>query len=321
VVLILLPILFAVVFAVLAMTALAPKAPAPPAMAAGDAVKLISFDGSRSTLYCVNPMWGDEFARANGVQPVQKSRSAFFGANCLLVALVFAPILAGGTWFLAHPQVHVDNAGAEALQIWVDGKPRTIVEANKTGGVPPSFFIAHGKHTFGYSKVGATQPEATVEKDATMVDAHLYNPAKTGCYWLVADSYGSASTAGISQGPQPIQEFYSFDKVDTWFGDNPQSVEVQNGQSGDTRVALQRAKECMFLADKGCDESTREQFVTCQRAAGSEEASKRCTDGLTCLGGAKPAPGTAPSPHAGPHPSAHTPPHTAPHPSAAHSGK
>jgi hypothetical protein len=308
VVLVVLPTILALGFAIVTMTALAPKVPAPPAMAAGDAVKLVSFDGNRSTLYCVNPMWGQEFAQANGVQPVPKSRGSWFGANSLLIALVFAPIMAGGIWFLAHPQIHIDNPGAEAMQIWLDGKQSVTVQPNANA----SIFVARGKHTLGYSKVGGSAPEATVEGNATMMDAHLYNPAKTGCYWLVADSYGSASVAGISQGPQAIKEFYSFDKVDTWFGDNPQSVSVSNGQTGDTRVALQRAKACMDLASRGCDEAAREQFISCQRAAANDEAFEKCAESVTC---GTPKPGAATTPHTAPsgHPAAHPSHGGAPH--------
>ena len=315
VVLVVLPPLFATIFAIVAMTALAPKPPALPAMGAGDAVKLVDFDGYKSTLHCVNPHWGEEFARANNVQAIPKSRSHFFAAQSLWVALVAAPIGAAGVWFAAHPQVHVDNAGPEALQIWVDGKAKMVVPSNVSGAVPPYMWIPRGKHTFGYSKEGATAPEGTVDANVTMNDAHLYNPEKTACYWLVADSYGAASVAGIARGPQPILEFYSFDKVNTWFGDNPQSVEVDSdsGKKGDTRVALQRAKACMDLAAHGCNEQVRDQFVQCQRAAKDDASFKKCEDTAeTCE---KPAPGAV-KPAAGAHVAAGG--HAAPHPGGGH---
>src|SRR6185312_13540799 len=118
-VLIALPILFSLGFAIVAMTALAPKDPAPPAMGKMEAVKLIKFSGASSTLYCAHPQWAAELAQMNGVQPVPKTRMSFFGGGALGIALVGAPIMAGVFWFMAHPTVYVDNAGKEALQIYM----------------------------------------------------------------------------------------------------------------------------------------------------------------------------------------------------------
>ena len=316
VILVALPIVLGLGFAITAMTALAPKAPPLPALATGEAVRLVKFNNNQSTLHCVHPQFAEELARANGTQPIPKSRSAWFGSGALWIALLLGPVMAGTMWFLGHPEVHVDNAGSEPLQVWVDGKPKLVVETNVSGGVPPSFSIGHGKHTYGYSAVGASAPEKTIDADTTMMDGHLYNPGKTGCYWLVADSYGSASVMGMRDGPQPIQEFYTFDKVDTWFGDNPQSIQVSSGESGGTRVALQRAKMCMELAEHGCTEAEREEFVACERAAKDEDGLDKCAQAVTC-GEAKPtlsaSKATSPAAHAGGHPAS---PHAGPRPSA-----
>ena len=277
-----LPIVLSLGFAITAMTALAPKAPPAPATAKGDAVKLVKFSGSMSTLYCVNPAWGAEFAQMNGIQPLPKSRSMFFGAGTLTFALIAAPLFAGGVWFVAHPQVHIDNAGADTLQIWMDGKKSIVVPSNVNGAVPPSIYVPKGKHVFGWSKEGAEAPTATVDANVTMNDAHVYNPEETACYWLVADSYGASSVMGVQKGPQPVQEFYSFDKVDTWFGDNPQSISVESGQSGGTRVALQRAKACMYLASHGCDAEARDKFIDCEKAATDDASFKKCEDAVSC---------------------------------------
>jgi hypothetical protein len=313
-----LPVIFSLVFAIVAMTALAPKQPAAPAMAKGDAVRLIKFSGSTSTLHCMNPQWADEFARMNGVQAQPKSRMSMFAGGALLSALLGAPIAAGVLFYVAHPTVYVDNAEKDALQIYVDGKPKEVVPAD--GHI--NFMIARGKHTFGYSKVGASAPEGTVDGNATMMDGHLYNPAKTACYWLVADSYGDASVMGVNRGPQAIQEFYTFDKVDTWFAENPQTIEVSSGERGGTRVALQRANDCMELVKHGCDAAARETFIDCQKAAKDDASYKKCVEEVSCgdikpgghpavagAGTAHPSGHTAPPPHAG----GHTAP---PHPSA-----
>ena len=297
------PTLAALAFSLLAITALKPRAPALPAMAAGDAVKLVSFDGERSTLHCQNPHWAEELAQSNGVQAVPASRGAGFALGSLVAALIGAPVVAALAWGVSHPQVYVDDAGPEPLQIWIDGKPASIVSSNVAGAPPPFVFTPFGKRTLGWSKVGAAQPEGTALANVSMMDAHLYNPSRTACYWLIASSYGTASVAGIAQGPQSIQEFYSFDKISTWFGDNPQSVEVQDGQTGDTRVAIQRSKVCMELAAKGCDVAAREGYVKCQQASKTKVEFEKCDDSLACAGAAPTSPAVAAA--AGHAPTAH----------------
>jgi hypothetical protein len=308
----------ALAFGVVAMTALAPKPPTPPATAAGPAVRLVHFSGTQSTLHCTNPAWGEELARMNGAETVPKKRRAAFGVGALITGLIVAPLGALGAWALAHPSVYVDNASSEAIQLWIDGAPADIVAANPQGAIPPSVDVSYGPHAFGYSKTGAARPDVTVNADVTMNDAHLYNPAKTACYWLHASSYGSGTVAGISQGPQPIQEFYSFDKVDTWFGDNPQSITVQNGETGGTRVALQRAQGCMALVRASCPLAAREQFIECERAAHDDASFDACSPkALSTCGGAAVTVASTTSPTAPPHGAA--PAHTA-HPAPASSG-
>jgi hypothetical protein len=229
-----------------------------------------------------------------------------------------APLAAGVVWFMTHPEIRIDNAGTTALQIWLDGKPRIVVQPNTAGVAPPSIYVPYGTHKLGYSPVDAAQPVATLEGNARMMDDFLYNPGETACYWLEADAYGSASVKGISQGPQPIQEFYSFDKVDTWFGDNPQSISVSSGQSGGTRIALQRAKACMELAEHGCTLESRIEFQKCIIAAKSDAEFDKCGDEVRCHGSEEPTaeegtPSTAEPGHPA-HPSPHATPHATPHP-------
>ena len=284
-------------FGIAAMTALAPKRPPLPATTAGDAVTLVNFNNDSSTLHCTNPAWGEEFARANGVQARPNKRGTGFGVGALLTGLIVGPAGAIFLWMAAHPSVYIDNPGADALQIWVDGKQSIVVPSNASGAVPPTIEVAHGAHTFGYSKVGASSPTGTVDAKVTMNDAHLYSPGNVGCYWLIADAYGSASVDGVKQGPQALKEFYSFDKVDTWFGDNPQSITVDQHSSGGTRVALQRAKSCMQLAEHGCSLDIRKSYVTCQMGAKDEAGFDACDDAaIAACKGVAPPPKKAPPP-------------------------
>jgi hypothetical protein len=319
------PTLAVIGFAVAVMTNLAPKAPPPPATSSGPAVRLTSFKKDKSVLYCTNAAWAGEFAQANGVNATPRNRRETFGRGSLTIGLLLAPGAALGVWFAAHPQVHIDNAGASAMQIWVDDKPRMVVQANASGAEQPSMYVPFGKHTFGYSPVGEARPVATVEGNAKMMDDFLYNPGETACYWLIADSYGSASVSGIAQGPQPIQEFYSFDNIDTWFGENPQSVSVSNGRTGDTRIALQRAKACMDLVEHGCSIEVRQQFQTCVRTANTDADFDKCGAQVRCGSEAESneAPIEPEEPNDPAKPSAHPAPHGASHGTSvapAHSG-
>ena len=95
----------------------------------------------------------------------------------------------------------------------------------------------------------------------------LYNPGKSACYWLEVDTYGKASTSGVAAGPQPMKEFYSFDSVNNWFKDNPESVKLnrKKGEKGKVQTALQRAKACMEFVK--CPVAVREKLILCQRKA------------------------------------------------------
>ncbi len=301
-------------FGVVVMTALKPKPPPLPATAAGAAVRLVSFSGTSSTLYCSNPTWGQELASMNGVQAAPKKRGQAFGVGALVTGLLVGPGGALVVWWIAHPTVYVDNAGAEAVQLWIDGERDIVVPANANGAVPPNVNVSWGPHKFGFSKIGASSPQGSVDAEVTINDAHLYNPGETACYWLDAAAYGSASVAGISQGPQPIKEFYSFDKVDTWFGNNPQSIEVQSGETGGTRVALQRAQVCMGLATAGCPVAAREQLIACQKSAHDQASFDACE--ATAKKGCGAGGGTTGTTEAASATATHTAPHTHPPPPA-----
>ena len=252
-----------------------PKPPPAPATATGEAAKIVSFQsGGQATVYCTNAAWAEAFAHANGAQIQPKSKGDGFRTGAIVAAVIAAPGGAIAAWMVGHPTVHVDNGGPESLQIYVDGAKALVIPANANA----FFDVGHGKRTFGWSKIGDDKPTSTVEGNVTINDAHLYNPQKNACYWLIADSYGTASVDGIAQGPQPLQEMYAFDKVDTWFGENPQSIEVSSGGSGGTRVALQRSKACMQFVSRGCTLESRSMLVDCERAAKNKVEFDQCAD-------------------------------------------
>jgi hypothetical protein len=181
------------------------------------------------------------------------------------------------------------------MEIFVDGKKVASLAANSNDSV----FVHKGKHDFGWARKGAAKPEAKVSGSVAVMKEHLYNPAKSACYWLQVDVYGAANADGAKAGPLAIAEFYQFDKVNNWFSENPEFVTVKKNEGGKVQVALQRAKACMEFAT--CGLAVREKLVVCQRAAftkDDEDAFKACNEqaAQSCAEkGSEEAPSTTPS--------------------------
>jgi hypothetical protein len=177
---------------------------------------------------------------------------------------------AAGAWVMNHPTLYVDNAFKEPIVVFVDGDKVAEIGADRHEKVT----VARGSRELGWAKKGATKPESTVKAKLSIGDEYLYNPGKSACYWLVVDVYGSASAAGKASGPQRVAEFYAFDTINTWFGQNPDSVSVNKKQKGTTRTALQRAERCMQFRD--CAVAVREQLVACQLKVSNDQGLDQC---------------------------------------------
>ena len=196
------------------------------------------------------------------------------------IAMAGTALLVGGgggagMWFLTHPGVWVDNPSADTLTIFVDGEKIGTVKPNANA----KFNIAKGERKLGYATGKAKKPEETVKADVEMGGNHLYNPGKTGCYWLQVDVYGSANAGTKKQGPLEIKEFYTFDSVDNWFKDNPEVVSVDKKSSGTTKTAVRYANMCMEF--KKCSLAVRDKLAKCTIKAfdkESEEAMQACGD-------------------------------------------
>jgi hypothetical protein len=191
------------------------------------------------------------------------------------IGLVGGAIGGGAMWFLTHPGVYVDNASNEPINVYVDGEKIATVKADSHLLVN----IDKGSHKLGWSPEGDKKPKKTVKAEIGMFKAHLYNPGKTACYWLVVDTYGAVSAAGKKDGPQPLEEFYVFDEVNNWFSENPEFVTVDKKSKGKTQTAVQRAKMCMQF--KECGLKVREKLIECQQkaiSADDESAFDSCGD-------------------------------------------
>jgi hypothetical protein len=144
-------------------------------------------------------------------------------------------------------------------------------------GLRPSVRLPFGKHTLGFSAVGASAPLQATDVKVEWSGEHVYNPGKAACFWLEAVAYGSASTDGLADGPLPLREFYSFKRVDNWFSENPPSISTKN--SGETRVSLTSMDTCAEMTHEGCSVATRERFAACvvkAYASSDKDAYKAC---------------------------------------------
>lgn len=221
-------------------------------------------------------------------------------AAAAMAALALAPWVTVPSWVVAHPVLHVDNAIATTIDVWIDGRRRLTVGPAGGEREPPFVRIPLGWHRIGWSAAGASAPVHEAYFEITPFAEHLYTPGGAGCYWIAVTAYGGASTHGWAHGPQPLAEYHRLDRVDVWFGPTPESVHQPPLASGAVRVAVQRWAACMDLFGR-CDPDARREFVDCMRTidgrAGSSDcwsaASKRCPTAASLRSGAASVAGAA----------------------------
>jgi hypothetical protein len=201
-----------------------------------------------------------------------------FGAPLLVAGPAIAALVSLVTWTLAHPVVHIDNATRTPIQLWIDGEPAMILPPGRGDREPPSVRMPLGAHRLGFSAVGAERPARSTAAPISAFAAFLYSPGDEGCYWLEAAAYGDENTLGLPHGPQKVDAFYRFDRVDAWFTDVPTHVEAPRIFSGRRHVALQRYRACMDLQQAGCSAGERALFVECQRTIQGPGEAVDCYD-------------------------------------------
>lgn len=195
-----------------------------------------------------------------------RSRPWLDARATLLAGGALTGLIAPATWVVAHPLVHVDNATRETIQLWIDGEPGPLLAPGADDREPPRVRVAIGTRHFGWSRPGEDAPREQTRAEVGPLAEHLYNPAGAGCYWIETAAYGDGETRGTPHGPQPIAAFYRLDHVDVWFGPPPRTTRVARMLSGAQRLALQRHRTCMELAELGCGRGLRAAFVACERA-------------------------------------------------------
>ena len=140
----------------------------------------------------------------------------------------------------------VNNSGAGAVTIFVDGEavekdvPYTAGEdSSKTR----SATIPAGKH-----KVEAKDASGKVLDTQTMdfdgfFATYLFAPAHSPktCFVLQTDAYGASRVANPFTQLDPTRSLWKVTKsVDTWWRDNPDSVNLKKKQSGATKTAMRQ---------------------------------------------------------------------------------
>jgi hypothetical protein len=263
---------------------------------AGDGVErpwgawLVKGTNKDSTFFCTHAEWTQQFAAANGVEAVSGStgESVMPWIGALLVA-------AGAATFVSYavrPSIHIDNGGAQPVQVWIDGKKSIVVQpAISKNDERPTVEVPIGAHVFGWSKVDASAPAGqTAARKIEWLGDHLYNPESTSCYWIDVSKYGSASTKGMAHGPQTLDELYTFSHIDNWFHDNPTSISTKS--SGETRTAVNTIAACAELTANGCSVEVRRAFVTCAQGVQDKPGWEACVSDAAqaCAAQAKQAP-------------------------------
>lgn len=192
-------------------------------------------------------------------------RSAPGAAAACIAGATAGPTAAVLTWPITHPVLHLDNAHGAPIDVWIDGVRWGSLQPSDDHREPPRIRVPYGRHQLAWSEVGAPVGLHSIEVDVEPGRDHLYAPGAAGCYWVSVTAYGSASTHGRTHGPLPLAQFHAFDHVDVWFDDTPRRVLAPRLARGAVRVAVQRFKACMELAELGCDLPRRHAFVECTR--------------------------------------------------------
>jgi hypothetical protein len=214
-----------------------------------------------STFFCTHADWAQQFAQANGVSAIAGTYND--SVRPWIAALIVALASAAFVAFAVRPEVYVDNGAAQQVQIWIDGKPSIVAASTlNKGQTRATIEVPIGTHVFGWSPVGAKAPVGqTKPRKVEWMGDHLYNPNSTACYWLDVSTYGSASAKGMQQGPQPLDEFYTFKSISNWFKDNPSSISTKS--SGETRTAINTMKVCQELTENECTVEVKREFTLC----------------------------------------------------------
>jgi len=256
-----------------------------PATATTEGARIVDVSAGKVTLFCTSAEWARRLSEEFSGKLRKKRRENRTLLRVLPLAILFAPALSLGAWLLANPTLHIDNAHAAPLQIWIDGK-RSVVAPPSGEGIGTALRLPRGPHVLGWSSVTASAPEHTTQANLEISGDHLYAPGSLACYYRDVTLYGKVETPHFHDGPVlPLADFYTFDRADHWFEDNPKTMEVSKGASGGEKVAIKRWSSCSNVVSPPCPEGEKERYWQCMDRAwtlpDAKTAADACADKTT----------------------------------------
>ncbi|HEY3236162.1 MAG TPA: hypothetical protein VGJ84_15705 [Polyangiaceae bacterium] len=196
-------------------------------------------------LACANSVWAAVLAEANGL-PVRAAllTEPWFSpwmSSGPLVALLVAPFF----YLVHHPMVRIVNLSDALLEIWVDGRKITTVEATSAespaAGVTLRLPAGHRRLE---ARASGGRSVLAGEVDVHSTREHLYAPGSTEyCFWLETTGYGRARADGPTIEPMVgAARFWTLPvNVDTWFRENLPPAQGDQRSTGGTLTAVRQA--------------------------------------------------------------------------------
>ena len=188
------------------------------------------------------PMMGGPVAVSGGGSSKTKIIGGVIGGVVLAILVIVGLVYASG-----KSSLHIiNNAGGGAITIYVDGEAvekDVPFTAGEDSTKARSATIPAGKH-----KVEAKDASGKVLDTQTMdfdgfFATYLFAPAHSPktCFVLQTDAYGASRVANPFTQLDPTRSLWKVPKsVDTWWRDNPDSVNLKKKQSGTTKTAMRQ---------------------------------------------------------------------------------
>lgn len=246
-------------------------------LATPSAVHVLSLQGFTWTLFVRRAAWAAELAERNG--GIVRELPAI-GRPLLsrLTALAALPALGAGltAYFISHHRVIVDNAMAEPVDVWVDGRRLVTAAVDQDAKGSVSVELPDGDHVLGESPLGASEPRSQAPVSLRFFDA-LYAPGPPVCYWRSVLQYGSREVPqaiAAREGPMPRNATFSLAGVDDVLKASPATV---NERSSSYRLRIDRDDACTALVRAGCA-GVLEVTDRCRLAARSERDGEICVE-------------------------------------------
>lgn len=249
-----------------------PRRALPPATMGATAARLVRADRGTLTVHCTNRAWAEMIA-ASARTELREKRRLFSGAfnGLLLIPLAVQPVAFAAFW-VAHPEIRVDNGTGSAIRVWVDGKDKGIIEPTAAKATDlATVRSGWGSHTFEWAPIDRPNQKTKVTSEIELGGTHLWDPGRTHCYWRILTTYGDATSDGAETGPRPRSELYGFSKIDEWFVESPH--QVNSKESGQLRYSLQRDLNCASVSH--CGTAAVDKYWDCMQADGDPEGCKQ----------------------------------------------